>query len=147
MKWRNQQYREKPDLFDEVRRLRAMSESSKIEPTDAEDIKHYIRVARQLRNEFKVEIAKRNPTRSESECVAAVRARLPLPQSDQNQFGEGEQGVYTSLELVFFLACVAVTGSREGARTLSGIALPLRTPKGLKTHINDVLKGSDIPFE
>ena len=79
--------------------------------------------------------------------VGAVRARLHLPQRDLIKFYPTQQCDYLPPERVFLLACVAVTGSRKGAATLSGIALPRRNLKGLKTHINQYLLGSSVPTQ
>ncbi len=77
--------------------------------------------------------------------MGAVSLRLQLQQSDQNKFYLNQQVDYLTPERVFLLACVAVTESREGARTLSGTALPRRTSNGLREHMNMYQTGSAVP--
>ena len=114
-------------------------------PSSDGEILHNIEVARGCRDAFKSE--QQNGTRSETVCADAVRVRLQLPQSDDEKFYPGSQCDYLTPERLFLLACVAVTGSRKGARLLAGIALPLRTPKGIQTHVNQCLLHSNVPNE
>ena len=118
---------------------------AKFEPIFADEISHYIRWAQRFRDAFKEAKGPQNGTRSDTDCANAVRARLQLPQSDVKLFYPGSKSDYLTPERVFLLACVAVTGSREGATTLSAIALPRRNSNGLREHINLYLKGSDVP--
>ena len=143
MNWRNNYYREEANLLGVVGGLMGFNPVN-YEPISDEEIEHYIRVARRFRNAFKEEKAQQNGTRSDSECVAAVRLRIQLPKSDEEKFYPGPQCDYLTPERIFLLTCVAVTGSREGARFLTGIALPRRMPKGLLAHINLYLLGSSV---
>ena len=118
---------------------------TKFETTSDDEIRHYIRWAQRFRDAFKEEKGPPPGTRPDTECANAVRARLQLPQSDLNVFYPGSKTDYLSPERVFLVACVAVTGSREGATTISGIALPRRNSNGLREHINMYLKGGSIP--
>ena len=143
MTWRNKLYREDADLLGVVCALMAINRAN-YEPISDVDIRHYIRLAQRYRDVFKEEKAQQNGTRTDSQCVVAVLARLQLPQSDYNKFYPNRQDDYLTPERVFLLACVAVTGSREGASLLASIALSTRTLKGLKTHINQYLIGSSV---
>jgi len=138
------QYQEQPNLLGVVHELMGFN-PTKFEPITDDEIEHYIRWAQRFRDAFKVEKAPPNATRSDSECSTLVRARLQLPQSDLELFYPGWNVDYLTPERVFLLACVAVTGSREGATTISGVALPRRMPNGLREHINTYLKGSSVP--
>ncbi len=111
---------------------------------DNRDIQGYINLARELRDTYKQEKASRQGPRAGSDAVDAVRARVQLPQPDGIEFGVGEQGGYPTGELVFFLACFAVTESRDGANFLAGIALPHRKEMGLRRRINSIIKGSNV---
>ena len=144
MSWRNRQYQEQPNLLGVVRELMGFN-PTKFEPITDDEIEHYIRWAQRFRDAFKDEKAPPNASRSDTECATLVRARLQLPQSDLELFYPGWNVDYLTPERVFLLACVAVTGSREGATTISGIALPRRMPNGLREHINTYLKGSSVP--
>ena len=117
------------------------------DPISDVEIQHYIDLAREFRVSYKKEKAKEDGRRSESVCVGAVRARLHLPQRDFVKFYPRRQCDYLTRERVFLHACVAVTGSRDGAATLSGIALLGRSLKGLREHIYAFLKGSDVPYK
>ncbi len=118
---------------------------SNYEPISDAEILHYIEVARGFRDAFKDEKSQQDGNRSDTECADAVPVRFQLPHSDEEKFYRGSQCDYLTPERVFLLACVAVTGSREGARLLASIALPNRMLKGLKTHINQYLLGSSVP--
>ena len=146
MSWRNKFYREQPNLLGVVRELMGFN-PAKFETTSDDEIKHYIRVAQRYRDAYKEEKAKQPGNRSDTDCTNAVRARLQLPQSDYERFYPGSKCDYLTPERVFLLACVAVTGSREGATTLSAIALPRRNSNGLREHINTYLKHSAVPNE
>ena len=117
------------------------------EPIDDEDIEHYIRVARRFRDAFKEEKGQQGGNRADGVCADAFRLRLQLPKQDDEKFNPGSQCDYLTPERVFLLACVAVTGSREGARLLASISLPNRMPKGVREHIQLYLKGSAVPNE
>ena len=144
MNWRNEHYQKKADLLGEVRGYMACNPSIPGPILDVE-IQHYIDLAREFREAYKDEKAKEDGTRAESLCVAAVRSRQNLPQRDYVRFYPTQQSDYQTPERVFLLACVAVSGSRDGATTLSGIALPRRKPKGLREHINSYVKGTSVP--
>ncbi len=115
------------------------------EPILDVEILHYIDVARDFRDAFKDENAQQDGTREESECADAVRVRLQLPQRDERRFYPCLQRDYRTPERIFLLSCVAVTGSREGARLVAGIALTSRMPNVIKTHINQCLLRSSVP--
>ncbi len=143
----NSQYQEQSDLVGVVR-LYLHCNPDLYDPISEEDIEHYIELARGFRDVYKKEKAKQKGTRTESECANAVRARIQLSQSDETLFYPNRQCDYTTQERVFLLACVAVTGSRDGATTPSGIALfSRRAPKGLHDHINTYLKGTDVSYQ
>ena len=146
MEWLEHNYQEEADLLGVVRGLMACNPSYYKTTSDAE-ILHYIDVARGFRDAFKSENAQQNGNRTEAECEDAVRARLQLPQRDEERFYPTTQCDYLSPERIFLLACVAVTGSRRGARLLAGIALTTRTPKGIQTHVNQCLLHSWVPNE
>ena len=112
---------------------------------DDVEILHYIDLAREYRDAFKDEKAASNGTRSDSECATLVRARLPLPQREYIKFYPTRQCDYLRPERIFLLACVAVSGSRDGATTLAGISISRRTLKWLREHVNSFLKWSDVP--
>ncbi len=120
---------------------------TKFETTSDDEIKHYIRWGQRFRDAFKEEKGPQPGTRSDTDCANAVRARLQLPQSDLKLFYPAPKCDYLTSERVFLLASVAVTGSREGATTISAIVLPRRTSNGLREHINVYLKGSIVPNE
>jgi len=120
---------------------------TKFETTSDDEIRHYIRWAQRFRDAFKEEKGPPPGTRPDTECANAVRARLQLPQSDLTLFYPGPKTDYLSPERVFLLACVAVTGSREGAMTISAVALPRRKSNGLREHINVYVMGSMVPNE
>ncbi len=120
---------------------------TKFEITTDDEIRHYIRWARRFRDAFKEEKGPPPGTRPDTDCANAVRARLQLPQSDLTLFYPGLKSDYLSPERVFLLACVAVTGSREGAMTISAVALPRRKSNGLREHINVYVMGSMVPNE
>ena len=84
MNWRSKFYREDADLLGVVPALMACNRAN-YEPISDADIRHYIRLAQRYRDAFKEEKAQQNGTRTDSECVGAVRLRLPLQQSDQNK--------------------------------------------------------------
>ena len=146
MNWKDENYQEKADLLGVVLGYMACNPSLFC-MIPYEEIQHYIDLAREFRDAFKEENAKEDGTRSESACAGAVRARLHLPQRDYVKFYPSRQCDYRTPERVFLLACVAVTGSRDGAVTLTGIALPSprRTLIWLREHINSFLWGSDVP--
>ena len=144
--WLNKHYREEADLLGVVRGLMACNPAL-YDPIDDEDIGHYIELAQLFRDVFKEEKEQQGGNRSDGVCADAVRLRLQLPKQDDEKFNPGSHCDYLTPERVFLLACVAVTGSREGARLLAGIALPRRTLKGLREHINTYLKGSLVPNE
>ena len=146
MNWKNEYYQEKVDLLGEVRGYMACNPSIFDLILDVE-IQHYIDLACAFRDSYKKEKAKEDGRRSESVRVGAVRARLHLPQRDFVKFYPTRECDYLTPERVFLLACVAVTGSRDGAATLSAIALPRRNLKGLREHINTYLKESDVPYQ
>ena len=129
-----------------VRGLMALNPTM-FESTTDDEIRHYIRWARRFRDAFKEEKGPPPGTRPDTDCANAVRARLQLPQSDLELFYPGSKSDYLSPERVFLLACVAVTGSREGGTTISAIALPRRTSNGLREHINAYVMGSMVPNE
>ena len=118
---------------------------TKFATTSDDEIRHFIRWAQRFRDAFKEEKGPPPGTRPDTECANAVRARLQLPQSDEEKFYPGTQCDYLTPERLFLLACVAVTGSRKGATLIASIALTTRTLKGLKTHINQCLLGSRVP--
>ena len=120
---------------------------TKFETTSDDEIRHYIRWAQRFRDAFKEEKGPPPGTRPDTECANAVRARLQLPQRDLTLFYPGPKTDYLSPERVFLLACVAVTGSREGATTISAVALPRRKTNGLREHINEYVMGSMVPNE
>ena len=142
--WLNTHYREEADLLGVVRGLMACN-AALYEPIDDDEILHYIEVAQGFRDVFKEEKAQQDGTRADGVCADAVRARLQLPQSDEEKFYPGSQCDYLSPERLFFLACVAVTGSLVRATLIASIAITTRTLKGLKTHINQCLLGSRVP--
>ncbi len=144
MNWRSQHYQEEADLLGVVRGLMGCNPAN-YEPILDVEILHYIEVARDFRDAFKDENAQQDGTRTESECADAVRIRLQLPLRDELRFYPGLQLDYRTPERIFLLACVALTGSREGARLVAGIALPRRNLKGLQTHINQCLLHSSVP--
>ena len=144
MNWRSQHYQEEADLFGVVRGLMGCNPAN-YEPILDVEILHYIDVARDFRDAFKDENAQQDGTREESECADAVRVRLQLPQRDERRFYPCLQRDYRTPERIFLLSCVAVTGSREGARLVAGIALTSRMPNGIKTHINQCLLRSSVP--
>ena len=144
MNWKEEYYQEKADLLGVVHGYMACNPSIFGTILDVE-IQHYIDLAREFRDAFKEEKGPQNGTRSDIECSNAVRARLHLPQRDYIKFYPTRQCDYLSPERVFHLACVAVTGSRDGAATLGGIALSRRTLKWLREHVNSFLKWSDVP--
>ena len=146
MSWRNRQYQEQPNLLGVVCGLMAFN-PTKFEPITDDEIEHYIRWAQRFRDAFKAEKAPPNASRSDTECATLVRARLHLPQSYLMLFNPGLKTDYLTPERVFLLACVAVTGSREGATTISAIALPRRNSNGLREHINQYLLGSSVPTQ
>jgi len=146
MTWLNKHYREEADLLGVVRGLMACN-AALYEPIDDAEILHYIEVARGFRDAFREEKGQQGGNRGDGVCADAVRLRLQLPQSDYGKFYPGSHCDYLTPERVFLLACVAVTGSRAGARMLCEIALPDRTPKGLRDHINLYLKGTLVPNE
>ena len=146
MNWRSRYYQEEANLFGVVCGLMGYNPEN-YQPISDEEIKHYIRLARRFRDAFKDEKAQQNGTRSDTECGNAVRVRVQLSQIDANQFYPSQHCDYLTPERVFLLACVAVTGSREGATTLSVVALPRRMSNGLREHINKYLNHSGVPNE
>ncbi len=144
MNWKDEYFQEKADLLGVVHGYIACDPSLIGTIVDVE-IVHYIDLAREYRDAFKEEKAASNGTRSDSECVTLVRARLPLPQREYIKFYPTRQCDYLRPERIFLLACVAVTGSRDGATTLGGIVLSRRTLKALRERINSFLKWSDVP--
>ena len=129
-----------------VRALMALN-PTKFATTSDDEIRHFIRWAQRFRDAFKEEKGPPPGTRSDTECTNAVRARLQLPQRDLTLFYPGLKTDYLSPERVFLVACVAVTGSREGATTISAAALPRRVSNGLREHVNAYVKGSLVPNE
>ena len=142
--WRNKYYREEANLLGVVRGWMGCN-LAQYEPISDREIVHYIEVARRFRDIFKEEKAQQDGTRADAVCGDAVRLRVQLSQRDEEKFYPGQERDYLTPERIFLLACVAVTGSREGARFLASIALPPRTLKGLQTHINQYLLGSSVP--
>ncbi len=141
----NYQYQEQADLLGVVKGNMACNPLI-FDTIINEEIQHYVDLARDFRDTYRQEKEEEDGTRAESECVAAVRARVHLPERDYKKFYPDSQCDYLSPERVFLLACVAVTGSRQGATTLSGIALfPRRARKGLREHINEYVKGTGVP--
>ena len=140
----NYQYQEQSDLVGVVRGYMDCNKNL-FAPITNEEIEQYVDLARDFRDAYKQEKEEEDGTRAESECVAAVRARVHLPERDYKKFYPDSQCDYRIPERVFLLACVAVTGSRQGATTLSGIALfPRRAAKGLREHINEYVKGTGV---
>ncbi len=135
MKWRNKFYRAEADLLGVVHGLMGCHPAN-YETISNDEIGRYIRTARRFRDAFMEEKGQHDGHRPDSESAGAVRARLQLSQRDEQTFYPGQQCDYLTPERILLLACVAVTGSREGARFLAGIALNRRTLKGLQTHIN-----------
>ncbi len=123
MSWLNKFYREDADLLGVLRGLMACNRDL-YEPIDDGDIMHYIELARRFRDLFKEEKAQQGGNRGDGVCVDAVRLRFQLPKQDDEKFNPGSQCDYLTPERIFLVACVAVTGSREGGRLLAGIALP-----------------------
>ena len=143
----NPQYQEESDLVGVVRRYMDCNKNL-FAPIIDQEIQHYVDLARDFRDAYKQEKDEEDGTRTESECVAAVRSRVPLPERDYKKFYPDTQCDYRIPERVFLLACVAVTGSRQGATTLSAIALfPRRAAKGLREHINEYVKGTGVPHQ
>ena len=145
MNWEDHQYQEHPNVLGVVQGYMKLP-GAKYDHLDNRDIQGYINLARELRDTYKQEKASRQGPHAGSEAVDAVRARVQLPQPDGVEFGVGDEGGYPTRERVFFLACVAVTESRDGANFLAGIALPHRTEKGLRRHINSIINGGKVPL-
>ena len=118
MNWRNEYYQETVDLLGVVRGYMACNPPIFGQFLD-DEIQHYIDLAREYRDAYKEEKARDDGRRSESVCVGAVRARIHMPQRDLDKFYPTQQCAYLPPERVFLLACLAVTGSRKGAATLS----------------------------
>ena len=146
MDWMEQNYQAEENVLGVGRRLIACNPSYYKTTSDAE-ILHYIDVARGFRDAFKSENAQQNGNRNETECADAVRARLQLPQRDEERFYPTTQCDYLSPERLFLLACVAVTGSRKGATLIASIALTTRVLKGIQTHVNQCCLHSSVPNE